>query len=236
LFDKFISFFQRSNCVFEDNAAKREVLSLTVKCPNSARCEWLGELRESENHARSCPHEIVECPNQCHMTTSSLLTRRDLSLHLESECPKRMSVCEFCNSDVLFIHLARHHLCECPRLPANCPACGQPNITRDQMNAHLNVLTGTCPRTIVPCSFRNIGCLHQDQRARMQKHYSDANIQHIMMMSTRLVEMDAKRRLDLESLMASASIETTPAAGTTAPSSQTNAASNVVSRLEEEKK
>lgn len=40
---------QWSNTVFEDNAAKREVLSLTVECFNKVnKCEWTGELRELE--------------------------------------------------------------------------------------------------------------------------------------------------------------------------------------------
>ena len=35
------------NNIFIDNAAKREVLSLTVECTNNIyKCEWKGELRE----------------------------------------------------------------------------------------------------------------------------------------------------------------------------------------------
>ena len=35
--------------VFEDNAVKREILSLTIKCDNHAEgCTWKAELRDRE--------------------------------------------------------------------------------------------------------------------------------------------------------------------------------------------
>ena len=34
--------------MFDDNAAKREVLSLKVDCINKDTCKWTGELRELE--------------------------------------------------------------------------------------------------------------------------------------------------------------------------------------------
>jgi hypothetical protein len=51
---------------------------------------------------------------------------------------------------------------------------------------------------VVPCSFRHIGCMHQDKRCKMSKHYTDANAHHLMLLSTRLVELETKHRLDLQ--------------------------------------
>ncbi len=145
---------------------------------------------------KTCEYEQVECPNKCESVTG-LLLRVDLGQHL-LECPLRIAKCEHCRSDVVATQLARHHLLSCPKFPVACPACGDVQISRENVNSHVNIITGTCSMTIVPCSFRHIGCLHQDQRARMHKHYTEANTQHLMMLSTKLVDMETKHRLDLE--------------------------------------
>ena len=76
--------------------------------------------------------------------------------------------------------------------------CGEAEIVRENINSHINIINGDCPMVIVPCSFRHIGCMHQDQRAKMAKHYVDANTHHLMLLSTRLVDLETKHRLDLE--------------------------------------
>ena len=40
--------------------------------------------------------------------------------------------------------------------------------------------------------------MFQDKRAKMAKHYADANTHHLMLLSTRLVDMEMKHRLDLK--------------------------------------
>jgi hypothetical protein len=66
------------------------------------------------------------------------------------------------------------------------------------MNSHINIINGDCPKIIVPCSFRHIGCMHEDKRIHMGKHYVDANTQHLMFLSTRIVDLETKNRLDLQ--------------------------------------
>lgn len=51
---------------------------------------------------------------------------------------------------------------------------------------------------VVPCSFRHIGCMFQGPRNQMREHYAEANTQHLMNLSTRLVDLETKHRLDLE--------------------------------------
>ena len=86
----------------------------------------------------------------------------------------------------------------CPKLPVNCTVCGEAKISRDNMNSHTNIINGDCPMVVIPCSFRHIGCMFQDKRAKMAKHYADANTHHLMLLSTRLVDMEMKHRLDLK--------------------------------------
>jgi hypothetical protein len=40
--------------------------------------------------------------------------------------------------------------------------------------------------------------MHQDKRSQMAKHYAEANTQHLMLLSTRLVDLEMKHRLDLD--------------------------------------
>ncbi|CAF0795382.1 unnamed protein product [Brachionus calyciflorus] len=181
-----------SNHVFEDNAVKREVLSLKVNCLNS-NCVWTGELREQQTHLKNCQFEKIECPNKC----KTDVMRLDLDKHL-LECPLRLEKCEHCKIEVVVTQLARHHLLMCPKFPVNCPVCGETEVMRENINGHINIISGDCPMVVVPCSFRHIGCMHQDQRCKMSKHYQDMNTQHLMMLSTRLVDLETKHRLDLE--------------------------------------
>ena len=123
--------------------------------------------------------------------------RIDFDKHL-LECPLRLEQCEHCQIEVVATQLVRHHVLICPKFPVNCPICGEAEIMRENVNAHINIISGDCPMVVVPCSFRHIGCMHQDQRCKMAKHYVDANTQHIMLLSTRLVDLETKHRVDLE--------------------------------------
>jgi hypothetical protein len=76
--------------------------------------------------------------------------------------------------------------------------CGEVKISRDTINSHINIINGDCPQVLIPCSFQHIGCMHQDKRSQMAKHYAEANTQHLMLLSTRLVDLEMKHRLDLD--------------------------------------
>ena len=87
--------------VYPDKAARREIDSLDVYCPNRPTgCEWTGTLASVEAHVCQCAHKGVTCPNEgCGLATSSA----KLELHLK-ECPFRHVECEFCHSKL------PHHL------------------------------------------------------------------------------------------------------------------------------
>jgi predicted RNA-binding Zn-ribbon protein involved in translation (DUF1610 family) len=123
--------------------------------------------------------------------------RIDFNKHLE-ECPHRVETCKHCNIQVLVSQLAHHHVLQCPKFPVNCPVCGEADIIRENMNSHTNIINGDCPMVIVPCCFRHIGCMHQDKRSKMPKHYIDSSTQHLMLLSTKLVDLETKHRLDLQ--------------------------------------
>jgi TNF receptor-associated factor 4 len=139
---------------------------------------------------KSCNYERIECPQNCKQET---IYRIDLETHL-TECPMRIKECSHCQCEVKASQLALHHVVVCPRFPVPCPVCNQMGILREQVNAHLNIATGDCPMVIVPCAFRQSGCMFQDQRSKMDKHYAEANTHHMLLVSNRLNDLDQKRR------------------------------------------
>lgn len=113
-------------------------------------------------------------------------------------CPLNLVKCEHCKLDVVSAQMTRHHLLMCLKFPLNCPVCGQREIYRENIHNHLSPINGTCQMITVPCSFRHLGCLFQDKRCKMVEHYKNFNTQHLMMLTTRLIEMETKHRLELQ--------------------------------------
>ena len=81
--------------MYPDKAARREIDSLEVYCPNRATgCDWTGNLASVETHTSQCPHKGVVCPNEgCGQTIAAA----KLKLHLQ-ECPFRLVECDYCHT------------------------------------------------------------------------------------------------------------------------------------------
>ncbi|KAK2152699.1 hypothetical protein LSH36_321g06004 [Paralvinella palmiformis] len=143
--------------VFEDNAVRREVLSLTIKCDHHKDgCTWRGELRDRESHASRCAEAKVNCSNDCGHVCSKRLMPTHIVL-----CPLRMESCEKCGLTLLASELAKHHLLVCEQFPLPCTVCGQVELTRPNMVRHVDVIEGDCPMVIVKCQFEKLGCYFQ---------------------------------------------------------------------------
>ncbi|MBZ3885168.1 TNF receptor-associated factor 6 [Sciurus carolinensis] len=93
------------NQLFPDNFAKREILSLTVKCPNEG-CLHKMELRHLE-HDQNCPLANVIC-EYC----NTMLIREQMPNHYDLDCPTAPIPCTFstfgCHEKMQRNHLARH--------------------------------------------------------------------------------------------------------------------------------
>jgi hypothetical protein len=90
--------------LFRDNFARREVLSLSVRCRSREKgCEWSGELRALEDHKKNCPFEEISCPNGCGLTA----LRKVVNFHTD-DCPKRWVSCELCNLYVQYDGMEFH--------------------------------------------------------------------------------------------------------------------------------
>ncbi|RMC00268.1 hypothetical protein DUI87_22875 [Hirundo rustica rustica] len=84
------------NQLFPDNFAKREILSLMVKCPNKG-CSMKMELRHLEDHQLQCDFSTVECP-QCQGT----FPKNHLKEHVTQECPRRQVCCPNCATSMAY--------------------------------------------------------------------------------------------------------------------------------------
>ncbi|KAH0620784.1 hypothetical protein JD844_021556 [Phrynosoma platyrhinos] len=104
------------NQLFPDNFAKREILSLTVKCPNKG-CNQKMELRHLEDHELHCGFASEKCP-QC----QGIFQRNQLNDHIKLECPRRQVSCPNCASFMPYEEkeLPNHYDNDCPTAPVPC--------------------------------------------------------------------------------------------------------------------
>lgn len=49
----------------------------------------------------------------------------------------------------------------CEHFPVQCTLCGQTGIKRKDISSHIDVNTGDCPQTIIPCKYASYGCQFQ---------------------------------------------------------------------------
>ncbi|XP_072374953.1 TNF receptor-associated factor 6 isoform X1 [Scyliorhinus torazame] len=161
--------------LFPDNFAKREILSLTVKCPNKG-CYQKMELRHLEDHQERCEYAFIDC-SQC----DGLLWRKELQEHMELECPKRPIACENCAMLMAYQDKKGHDL-NCPLANVTCEYCNM-ELIREQMLNHYNL---DCPKAPVPCTFSAFGCPEKMQRNDLAMHLQDYTQAHMRMMAQTL--------------------------------------------------
>ncbi|XP_051885609.1 TNF receptor-associated factor 6 isoform X2 [Pristis pectinata] len=161
--------------LFPDNFAKREILSLTIKCPNKG-CYQKMELRHLEDHQELCEYAVVNCP-QC----VSVLWRKELQAHMESDCPKRPVACENC-AMLMPYQEKKDHDQSCPLANITCEYCNM-ELIREQMPNHYNL---DCPKAPVPCTFSTFGCPEKMQRNDLAMHLQDYTQAHMRMMAQTL--------------------------------------------------
>uniref|UniRef100_A0A8C5EXG4 TNF receptor-associated factor n=1 Tax=Gopherus evgoodei TaxID=1825980 RepID=A0A8C5EXG4_9SAUR len=94
------------NQLFPDNFAKREILSLKVRCPNKG-CLLKMELRHLELHDQNCPLANVFC-EYC----NTMLIREQMPNHYDNDCPTAPVPCTYsafgCPEKMQRNDLARH--------------------------------------------------------------------------------------------------------------------------------
>ncbi|XP_061889120.1 TNF receptor-associated factor 6 [Entelurus aequoreus] len=158
--------------LFPDNFAKREILSLTVRCPN-AGCSDKMELRRLENHLAQCPFATVPCP-QCQQSVKKTC----LEEHKTIECRRRPMSCPDCVASFVYEEKELHEQ-QCPFANVKCQYC-ELDLIRDQLDSHCDT---DCPKAPIACTFSPFGCEERMQRHNLAQHMQDFTQRHMRYMA-----------------------------------------------------
>lgn len=165
--------------LFPDNFAKREILSLKVKCPNVKEgCDSIFILKQLGKHFEQCNYVSIPCPNKC----TDILLRKDLDQHLTKLCQKRLVPCPQCHVDILAVDFKTHEDI-CPLAMVNCHFCGY-SLMREQLARHVD---HDCPKAIVCCDFMAVGCNEKVERNEMARHMNESTQVHLRLMLSSLL-------------------------------------------------
>ncbi|KAJ3593700.1 hypothetical protein NHX12_006034 [Muraenolepis orangiensis] len=164
--------------LFPDNFAKREILSLTVRCPNTG-CEDKMELRRLESHVTQCPFATVQCPH-----CQQALLRTDFEEHATLQCHRRLVTCPDCVASFVYEETQLHEL-QCPFASVTCKYC-ELELVRDQMESHCDI---DCPKAPIACNFHIFGCQERMQRHNLAQHMQEFTQMHMRYMADFLRSM-----------------------------------------------
>ena len=158
--------------------AARDILALKVKCKNNEHgCQWTGELRFLEEH--SCDYTSVQCPNRCQASVIS----RNLSEHLEQQCPKRQYSCPDCGERGPHDKITTEHLQQCPNAMVQCP-----NEGCSFADQRCNFKQHKCLYEQVPCKYSDIGCRERQIRRNMEAHEQDS-VHHLNLTIEKVIQL-----------------------------------------------
>ena len=148
-------------------------------------CQYVKEIMK---HRERCQYEPVHCSFQglnCENTTMTCrkkMLRSELQHH-QKVCSLRPFKCKFCSKESTYAAITgdksnmiqkqprippeQGHYAECPDYPLVCKnKCQSNTIKRSKMEAHLK----ECPRQLVPCPAKDVGCEVKMIRRDVNKH------------------------------------------------------------------
>ena len=162
--------------------ADRVIRSLHVFCTNKEQgCEWEGEVNDITNHLDNCLFQIIHCPNDC----GESLQRQYLTIHVETECPRRRVSCQYCNDVGEYQFIEGQHKEECHKFPIQCPnACKIESICRDEVEEHREI----CPLEIIQCDYHVVGCKVKMARKDVDTHKQEMMEVHLSLSINELME------------------------------------------------
>ena len=135
-----------------------------------------GRLKDIDDHLQQCrPYQILSCTNGC----GKNIEQKQLRHHLESNCPKRLIKCRYCNEEEnTFQFITRRHLKVCPQYPIQCINIGcSKKVPCSQMTIHKE----SCPKEIIFCEYSTIGCIKRMKREEQEEHNEQSMDEHLQM-------------------------------------------------------
>uniref|UniRef100_A0A2R8ZJW9 TNF receptor-associated factor n=1 Tax=Pan paniscus TaxID=9597 RepID=A0A2R8ZJW9_PANPA len=144
------------NKLFPDNFAKREIISLIVKCPNEGFLHKM-ELRHLEDHQTHCEFALMDCP-QCQPPFQKF----HINIHIMKVCPRRQVSCDNCAASMAFEDKKIHD--------QNCPLA----------NVICEYYRPTAP---IPCTFRTFRSHEKMQRNHLARHLQENTQSNMRMLA-----------------------------------------------------
>ncbi|MCJ8747344.1 hypothetical protein PDJAM_G00152340 [Pangasius djambal] len=158
--------------LFPDNFAKREILSLTVRCRN-AGCNEKMELRHLENHLKLCEFATVPCP-QCQKP----IWKNSVEEHMNKDCLQRLITCPDCAESIIYADKQFHEQM-CPFVNTVCEYCNM-DFIRGQLSSHCAT---DCLKAPVACTFSMFGCQEKMPRNDLALHMQEFTQMHMRYMA-----------------------------------------------------
>ncbi|XP_070582235.1 TNF receptor-associated factor 2-like [Ptychodera flava] len=169
--------------VYKDRAILREMSVVKVRCVNEG-CDWKGTFKQyDEEHFLTCPMKICEnagCDAEIH--------RYELADHLQAKCVMRLVSCQYCGDQVVFRDLDKHNE-KCSRYPTTCQYCQRQRIPREELKHHQDTESGDCPKKLVLCKFREVGCEELIEQDKTEEHNKIFTVQHLFMLLQTLTSL-----------------------------------------------
>ena len=146
-----------------NEVVRKMVNSLKCSCPLLERgCEWLGTLKDCEEHLDTCGY----VRDQCKLGCGAVLHRNKLRAHEEDNCSYRKVECEHCIQYFTFRDMSAH-LDVCPKMKVSCELkCGVV-MCRENMTQHLE---WDCGLMVEMCK---LGCDMKMTRNKLKIHLTD---------------------------------------------------------------
>ena len=149
---------------FEDKRANRAILGLMVYCSRKRKgCKWQGTFSDLATHLERCNHRLIICSNGCDKTMKHI----ELAKHLSRSCPNRDYNCTNCGLLGKWMFITGEHAVVCQSKAVICinDGCGEKIKRCNRMSHQL-----TCPKKIVQCNYRDVGCIEIFKREDTAKH------------------------------------------------------------------
>ena len=173
-----------TNKYFRDTRADKEIHLFNIFCANNDDgCEWVGKLRELDEHLNDCNHQEISCTNQC----DGRFCRHQLANHLALDCPQRVIECPHCGNEAKYCFIWGEHMSVCLHCPVPCPNEQCEEIVKQ---GNLQSHRATCPKEIIRCPYADIGCSVPLFRDRVEDHEQTCMGKHLQMARDRIVSLE----------------------------------------------
>ncbi|XP_076362935.1 TNF receptor-associated factor 4-like isoform X3 [Tachypleus tridentatus] len=164
--------------VYPDPDARATVMGSHVYCIHYKEgCKWTDELRKLQGHLNTCKYDAVPCTNQC----AAMIPRVLMKDHLFYTCPKRRTMCKFCNKEFTG-EMLEGHMGSCQYEPIFCEnKCGLKIHRRFVANHRMN----ECAKRLVACRYCQKEFVYdtlQGLRSALEQHMEESTNPHLVLM------------------------------------------------------